>query len=449
MDFTKYFCIALITTLLLSIYTLTMVSNAKDSWYCRDGWFIDIAFIVSVHGHDKAYFDVPINYSDSTYNQSIYIVRTGGTAYITTNNSGTYVALNLSNMSIAYFIAQFKVCGLRDVIKAPSLNTNISWNFPGEVLKYVKNPHPIISNVRKDFEDWLYNKMNVSIETLNPLKLSYYASIFIYYSDYITYKASPYPRDLEEIIDTRIGDCDDMSRVLINLLWSYGVPAKIEDAYVWIDWTDFNLTMEIEESVIVFEKTGPHAYVLAYIPTYGWAALDLLGQYAFNPFAGSRHLIPVLILGHDENASVSKEVIEEFKQFHREVIYIELIGIYSDQEIENEIGERDLNKFVEFKLNEIKELARTYLNISDLNKTTTPTMPTIMTTLTTPTTPITSTIITSTSKTSTVTITEEIITTNTITTSFTTVPHIMDITTLLIVMLVVICIGIVVILLRK
>ena len=449
--------------LLISIFTIS-ISIADNSWYCRSGWFIDIALIISVYDHDKAYFDVPINYSDNTYNQTIYIVETGGKAYTVINNSEVHIALNLSNMSIAYFIARFKVCGLREIVKAPSTNANITWDFPEEVIKYVKKPHSIISIVRKDFENWLCNEMNITVDNLNPLESSYYASIFIYYSNYIIYNASPYPRDIEEVIESKVGDCDDMSRVLINLLWSYGIPAKIEDAYVWIDWMNFNLTIRIENSIIIFEKAGPHAYVLAYIPTYGWVALDLLGQYAFNPFAGSRHLIPVLILGHDENASVSKEVVEEFKEFHKKVTYIELVGIYSDQEIRNIIGREDIKKFIDIKLNELKELAKRYLNITILNETTTTMTPTTPTTtisitstpLTTTTPTITTTLTQSTTTSTTATTTQtstttrEIETSNSSTiTSPTTSAPLIDTTILAVLLLVIIGIGIVLILLRK
>jgi len=68
---------------------------------------------------------------------------------------------------------------------------------------------------------------------------------------------------LDEVIKDRKGDCDDISRILVNLLHYYGIPAVMVSGYVFIN--GFEISIPLENVTYVFNNNGPHAYVMAYL----------------------------------------------------------------------------------------------------------------------------------------------------------------------------------------
>lgn len=100
----------------------------------------------------------------------------------------------------------------------------------------------------------------------------------------ITLTEPQYP---EELIVSQIGDCDDKSNLLIVLLRLLGIPCYLmtghwfqegaittgflwgsiaEEAYLYVDW-----------------RNGMgHAWVMAYVPPWGWLPFDLLTGYVTN-----------------------------------------------------------------------------------------------------------------------------------------------------------------------
>ncbi len=97
----------------------------------------------------------------------------------------------------------------------------------------------------------------------------------------ITLTEPQYP---EELVNSQIGDCDDKSNLLIVLLRLFGIPCYLmtghwyqegaittgflwgsiaEEAYLYVDWRN---------------GVG-HAWVMAYVPPWGWLPFDLLTGY--------------------------------------------------------------------------------------------------------------------------------------------------------------------------
>ncbi|MEM4543237.1 MAG: transglutaminase-like domain-containing protein, partial [Sulfolobales archaeon] len=145
---------------------------------------------------------------------------------------------------------------------------------------------------------------------------------FIYLSGYIQYEASLLPRTIEEVVESKKGDCDDMSRILVGLLWSYGIPAVIVHGFTAIEGFSMRSTLGTLE--YVFERGGPHAFVLAYIPNYGWLSLDFL--------AGSLLTNHFVIWGITRSVTLSREDIEEVERIHNTVVGKQLMTVMTSQD---------------------------------------------------------------------------------------------------------------------
>jgi len=318
--------VRVVASSLALIAVLTALATAEASpasWVKNDFYLVDYAHVVYVPNETEAYFEMPINYSDGNLYQAVYVKVVGGKASISGRGNVTVKAI-LANDTYAYMIVEVvvKYNNITDEVRYmgrdPGAFKDFPWVIPsGIATSYVKEPHSLVKTlVRKDFEEWVRRVYDVDPEDASKAFLSVAAARFIYYT-YIRYNASAFPRTLSEVIESRQGDCDDMSRVLMNLLWTYGIPAKIEYGYVYLP---IDLPMPVGNSYIYFKDAGPHGYVVAYIPPLGWVSLDLL--------AGARLIHPVVVTGHSVEADISKEAVEKAEEFNRENLYAELIQLF-------------------------------------------------------------------------------------------------------------------------
>ncbi len=179
-----------------------------------------------------------------------------------------------------------------------------NYSVPAKVLKeYVGKPEPVILNVAKSFVSWLRSN-GVDLPRLSVAGLAVEAALFVYFV-YIKYSPSPMPRSVEETVKLRKGDCDDMSRVLTELLWHFYIPAAMLYGFVEVN---FSRAFTVKVGSFEFESPNlaPHAFVVSYLPPFGWLSIDLLaGSYITNPFIATG-----LTTNTRVNETKAKELIE-------------------------------------------------------------------------------------------------------------------------------------------
>jgi Transglutaminase-like enzymes, putative cysteine proteases len=206
---------------------------------------------------------------------------------------------------------------------------------PGETIiprdvneSFVASPNPkVVEAVVPAYESWFNQQYGFSPSNATRIGLASTAALFVY-NVYIKYDPGAVPKTIEEVVETRRGDCDDMSRVLVELLNFYDIPAALVSGYVYIKEFKYNIT--VENVTYYYLNNGPHAFAVAYIPGYGWLSLDLL--------AGSFLLNPIIVEGYTRNTSVSSEKIEEFLDLHRALKAKQAIAILSESEFKETIG---------------------------------------------------------------------------------------------------------------
>ncbi|MEM1878527.1 MAG: transglutaminase-like domain-containing protein [Desulfurococcaceae archaeon] len=200
---------------------------------------------------------------------------------------------------------------------------------PQEILEnYVKPPYSrVVEEVKPQFEDWFKKRYFLSVDRARYAGIAVTAGYFVY-QEFIKYDPASLPRTIDEVIETRRGDCDDMSRVLVELLNSYGIPALIAYGYVYIK--NFNYTITLENVTYIFINNGPHGFTLSYIPGFGWLSLDFL--------AYSLIVYPFVFESYTRVTEVDKEAVEEVVQLHRKINATQVLGIFDESEVKQLIG---------------------------------------------------------------------------------------------------------------
>lgn len=293
----------------------------------------DYAYVVLTKNETTAYFEIPTNYSDGTLNQTVYVVAYGGDVALVGNDSNITAQIKVFNGSYGFVVIKIKQTFLNltgvvlEISSNPKAFADVENKVPQGIReKYVKKPADIIKQkVVPDFIKWLRER-GYSVSNVSKAFLAVQAAIFIYLSGYIHYNASALPRTLADIVNKHQGDCDDMSRVLMNLLWYYGIPAKMEYSYVYLP---LNMTVPLEGSYMKFLNAGPHAYTLIYIPTIGWVSLDFL--------AGARLNNPSLVEGESLTAEVTEKQLEHAKKELSKIRYAEEVMLFKDNEIPSKL----------------------------------------------------------------------------------------------------------------
>ncbi|ADV65040.1 transglutaminase-like domain-containing protein [Desulfurococcus mucosus] len=244
------------------------------------------------------------------------------------------VAMNQS--FFGFFVSEVTVChpegsALLDyyskALGDPSYTPVPNSTMPHELVeKYVRKPYAKVTNVVVPaFEEWFNETHGVPASSASVFGLAVNAAFFTY-RYYFTYNASDLPRTIDEVVDSRQGDCDDMSRVLVELLSYYGIPAVIASGYVYIRDIGVNgvLSTKIGNVTYVFKHNGPHAFVLAYIPGLGWISLDFL--------AGSLLDYSFVFEGYTRETYVNETEVGEVVDLHREITAVQVFSIMERNE---------------------------------------------------------------------------------------------------------------------
>lgn len=390
---------ALAILIAISVLCASPVINSSESGLAREEFvYVDVAKIIYSSRTSEGYFETPINYSEPHYVQVVRPFMVGGN--ITTEHSGGntvfkmtttegakgYVVLNVSltrdsckELSIIAYalyelnITRLPVEALICLLSAGyELSNLLSEAYPENVSSmYIRQPdRRVVDTVVPLFEGWLRG-LPINYSTTNAPKtyVAVWASYYIYGGHLIKYEASSIPRTLDEVLEERRGDCDDMSRILLNLLWYYGVPAKMQYGYVYVHAFDY--LSDVYGSLTRFINAGPHAYVVIYVLDVGWVSVDLL--------AWARLINPTLITGESTYANVSAEDIEAIENEYSAFKYIELVEIHKASNIPNTLTEAVSNRNLYQRLDElVKWTPQTTENV-----TATPTTSTTPTTATT------------------------------------------------------------------
>ncbi|MGB9827683.1 MAG: transglutaminase-like domain-containing protein [Thermosphaera sp.] len=322
---------------------------------CRSFYFLNAIWITYSNITETLLLESPVNFTLGSFiNQTVVPVYSVNVNYNET--SGTY-AFNVTAGEgfYGYLVNKVEVCtpksawnkqlitmALANVSYAPYPETG----FPSDIVeKYVHPPHELVVNVVvPGFEEWFNETYGVGTARASYLGLAVSAAYFIYL-EFITYNASATPNSIEEVIQTRQGDCDDMSRILVELLSYYGIPSTIAYGYVYIPDARFErFEMPVENVTYIFRYNGPHAFVLTYIPGYEWISVDLL--------AGSIWYYPFLFEGESVETTVNESDVEQMIDLHRSINGSQLIAVFHQEEFTRMFGTEVNSSLVEAFINE-------------------------------------------------------------------------------------------------
>ncbi len=204
-----------------------------------------------------------------------------------------------------------------------------SQELPEVVREYLRGPHPkVVEVVKPEYEKWFRKVYGRSVDEVGSLGVAATAAYFAYFV-YIEYDPSGIPRSIEQVIESRQGDCDDMSRILVELLNAYEIPAIMVGGHTYIQ--GLNLTQPIENVTYKYVNGGPHAFVMAYVPGEGWISLDFLARSLLaNPF---------VFEGYGRETRVEGELVEEVLRLHRSLNATQAFVLMSEGEFEKMLGE--------------------------------------------------------------------------------------------------------------
>ncbi|MCX8185245.1 MAG: transglutaminase-like domain-containing protein [Sulfolobales archaeon] len=320
-----YLVVVLITT------TAVVAYSSSFSTVCVVNYLINSVVIEpSSEYSGLLYLESPANITYLGINQTVRIALSRG---LTLESGVPTVRVTQGVPAYAYVVFEVRTCS-KDFNTALALVREALIN-PIEVLRestyygeeipteFLREPPEVVkSEVRGAFEDWLRDfAWYRFIDNLSraPLLVSIYAARFVYNSGYIKYSAHLLPQTLEDVLKSREGDCDDMSRLLAALLWSYGVPAVIAYGYVAIP--GFSMRSSIGGFEYVFSEGGSHAFVLAYISGHGWVSLDFL--------AGSLLTYSFVFWGTTTNVEIAREVVKEVEEFHMKLAGRQFMAVLS------------------------------------------------------------------------------------------------------------------------
>lgn len=253
---------------------------------------------------------------------------------------------------------------LQDPLYSPS-ESGVEQSVPGDVREnYVREPSRIIVEVVvPDYESWFKSRYGISTTNATTLGVAVTASYFVY-GVYIEYDPEATPRSIEDVVRSKRGDCDDMSRVLVELLNYYNIPAVIVNGYTVIE--NFNYTIPVENVTYKFINNGPHAFTVVYVLGVGWISVDLL--------AGSLILYPFIVEEYTRETSVPSEAVESFIELHKAINATQVIAVFTENTIKNTIGENiTLNTVYEYFKQVVKEVVEEKQEHTPAQTRTTPT----------------------------------------------------------------------------
>ncbi|MEL9908436.1 MAG: transglutaminase-like domain-containing protein [Desulfurococcus sp.] len=336
----RVFYVALVVVLLCLQYTAPPIVHGEITprETCSTLYFINAIKVYNSLINDTLLLETPQNTTLNTglrqESTPIYVYNLGFNETL-----GSYVFnVSAGNGFFGFFISRITVCYsdnstilgyYRLALNNPGYRISDE-SIPGDIVtEYVKTPYSrVVEVVVPAFEDWFKNRYNSSVYSASKLGIAVNAAYFIY-TEYFTYNASSLPRTIDEVIESRQGDCDDMSRVLVELLSYYNIPAVIGYGYVYIP--DLRLETNLGNVTYYYAYNGPHAFVLAYIPGLGWVSLDFL--------AGSLLEYPFVFEGYTRGTIVNESEVQEVVDFHKKISATQVFIVVDEEKYKSMFGE--------------------------------------------------------------------------------------------------------------
>jgi len=337
--------VALVAAALLTLAAAPIHAQAARS--PRGGECIELYFMNSIQVYNTSfsgvlYLETPQNISfGGGLVQRVHVLVSHNLVFDNATHYMKFV-LKKGEKFFGYFVARVQLCGvnmtrmsrlealaLADPYKFKPVNASIPRDVAARFLG--KTPRIVEEVARPAFERWFSKVLGAPPSNFSKLVLALYLAQFV--KSWIHYKVSPYPRPLKVIVEKRIGDCDDMSRLLIALLWSYGIPAVMADGYVVI-W-GLHYKLPVESTLYVFYNSGPHAFVLAYVPRYGWIPID----------SGSLTVNPFIFEGYTTQIIVNETAVKEFKNVSKQINATQIFYVFNP--LQYQLVAPNLHQFVE------------------------------------------------------------------------------------------------------
>lgn len=325
----------------VTFHPQTLVTEAQVPVDCEDFFFLNAVWINFSNTTETLYLESPVNFTlGSTINQTVETLLTKNVVFNFTANAFEF-NITRGGEFYGYLINKVRTCYPRSTWSRSLLYTALSnvsyqpspWNeIPSEVAeKYIRQQNPAVVNVVvPQYEAWFQHVYGIPVENASALGLASSAAWFVY-TEFIEYDPSAEPRTIEEVIQSRRGDCDDMSRILVELLNYYGIPATIGYGYVYIRDDRFSrFEMPVENMTYIFRFNGPHAFALAYIPGIEWISIDWL--------AGSLWHYPFLFEGESRETVVNESEVEQMVELHRSINGTQLIAVFTQVEFTSLFG---------------------------------------------------------------------------------------------------------------
>lgn len=317
---------------------IVLAQSTPVNYNCTVLYFFNGIVVYSSAVNETLYLETPRNISlVEAYEQRVHHILSFNLEY--NDETGLY-AFNVTEGGYfeGFFISRVEICAfytsvnlVRLALKDPSHpDLALEGIVPEEIAaNFTRTPHErVVASVKPAFEFWFSTNYLIHPQKATPVGLALAAGLYVQLI-YITYDAGTTPRTIDEVIEQRKGDCDDMSRVLVELLNSYNIPAAIQSGYVYVK--NFNYTIPVENVTYVFINSGPHAFTTAYVPGYGWISLDFL--------AGSLITSPFIFEGYRRETSVDKEAVESFLNLHKALNATQVMAVFEEEEVKQFIGE--------------------------------------------------------------------------------------------------------------
>jgi hypothetical protein len=314
------------------------ISPKTTGYYCTVLYFFNGIVVRTSQINETLLLETPRNLTlEEGFTQEVYHLISYNVVY---NETAKAFAFNVSEAGYfeGFFVSKVVTCTrpfgevsnyVSAALRNPRYMPPISGEIPESTRSYLREPYSkVVEVVKPAYESWFRGLYNFDVREASILGIAVTAAYFIYGGFFIKYDPSALPRSIDEVLEQKRGDCDDMSRVLIELLNAYGIPALMATGYTYI--SGFNYTAPIENVTYRFIGNGPHGYVVAYIPGLGWVSLDFL--------AGSLLERPFVFDGYTRETSVSREALKEFVDIHKRINATQVIAVFTEDELSRALG---------------------------------------------------------------------------------------------------------------
>lgn len=336
--------IIIVQLLIINAQTITYAPSPQATkTYCRELYFVNAIHIVRSTINETLSLETPVNITFHGINQSSELVVKRNVVF--SNVTGSYVFnVSINGSFYGYFIQKVNMCYpdpkrsasiISNALRDPTYKIDEEEAIPKEIVdEYVREPHrKVVEIVKPKFEEWFTNfhgHKGITIGESSKLGLAVSAALFIYGQYFIKYDEGALPRTMDEVIESRKGDCDDMSRILVELLNAYDIPAVIAYGYAYIPHPYLeNLTLTVGNFTYTFRYAGPHAFVLTYVGGHGWLSLDFLASSLLYDARLGRN-IEFVFEGFGRETYVNKTEVEMFEDLHRKILGKQFFTIFED-----------------------------------------------------------------------------------------------------------------------